>query len=224
MLGKEGCARSDLLDFRVFLCTGSVDSSSLSFVWSGTQCPVTEQTVVQWTSGGPSRTRLQCESFPNKFLFRWTRQAWRLCLWLSRTPFLGWLSNPFFPCSKRELVKGEGNEQGGYRSNPISGKAVQNSKILGLHLKQLETSLHVAVVQQALGKIVKWYNVVIFVAYWFFFSSLKHHCRKCGQAVCGKCSTKRSSYPIMGFEFQVRVCDSCFESIKDEEWVLRSNK
>ncbi|EMP37278.1 WD repeat and FYVE domain-containing protein 1 [Chelonia mydas] len=45
----------------------------------------------------------------------------------------------------------------------------------------------------------------------------EHHCRKCGQAVCGKCSTKRSSYPIMGFEFQVRVCDSCFESIKDED-------
>ncbi|XP_052658705.1 AP-1 complex subunit sigma-3 isoform X6 [Harpia harpyja] len=45
----------------------------------------------------------------------------------------------------------------------------------------------------------------------------QHHCRKCGQAVCGKCSTKRSSYPIMGFEFQVRVCDACFESIKDED-------
>lgn len=169
MLGKEGCARSDLLDFREFLCTGSVDSSSLSFVWSGTQCPVTEQTVVQWTSGGLSPTRLQRESFPNRFLVRWTRQAWRLCLWLSRTPFLGWLSSPFFPCSKKELVKGEGNEQGGYRSKPISGKAVQNSRILGLHLKQLETSLHVAVVQRTLGKIVKWYDVVIFVAYWYFF-------------------------------------------------------
>lgn len=45
----------------------------------------------------------------------------------------------------------------------------------------------------------------------------KHHCRKCGQAVCGKCSSKRSSYPVMGFEFQVRVCDSCYDSIKDEE-------
>ncbi|KAH0624013.1 hypothetical protein JD844_007294 [Phrynosoma platyrhinos] len=45
----------------------------------------------------------------------------------------------------------------------------------------------------------------------------QHHCRKCGQAVCGKCSTKRSSYPVMGFEFQVRVCDSCFDSIKDED-------
>ncbi|CAJ0958776.1 unnamed protein product [Ranitomeya imitator] len=45
----------------------------------------------------------------------------------------------------------------------------------------------------------------------------QHHCRKCGQAVCGKCSSKRSSYPIMGFEFQVRVCDFCYESIKDED-------
>ncbi|XP_072263957.1 WD repeat and FYVE domain-containing protein 1 [Pyxicephalus adspersus] len=45
----------------------------------------------------------------------------------------------------------------------------------------------------------------------------QHHCRKCGQAVCGKCSSKRSSYPIMGFEFQVRVCDSCYEAIKDED-------
>ncbi|GAB5576041.1 WD repeat and FYVE domain-containing protein 1 isoform X2 [Prionailurus iriomotensis] len=44
-----------------------------------------------------------------------------------------------------------------------------------------------------------------------------HHCRKCGQAVCGKCSSKRSSYPVMGFEFQVRVCDSCYDSIKDED-------
>ncbi|KAL6052586.1 hypothetical protein STEG23_025336, partial [Scotinomys teguina] len=41
--------------------------------------------------------------------------------------------------------------------------------------------------------------------------------QKCGQAVCGKCSSKRSSYPVMGFEFQVRVCDSCYDSIKDED-------
>ncbi|KAM8954514.1 WD repeat and FYVE domain-containing protein 1 [Pelodytes ibericus] len=45
----------------------------------------------------------------------------------------------------------------------------------------------------------------------------QHHCRKCGQAICGKCSSKRSAYPIMGFEFQVRVCDSCYETIKDED-------
>lgn len=47
----------------------------------------------------------------------------------------------------------------------------------------------------------------------------QHHCRKCGQAVCGKCSSKRSTIPLMGFEFEVRVCDSCYESITDEEWV-----
>ncbi|KAM4608511.1 WD repeat and FYVE domain-containing protein 2 isoform 2-T2 [Polymixia lowei] len=45
----------------------------------------------------------------------------------------------------------------------------------------------------------------------------QHHCRKCGQAVCGKCSSKRSTIPLMGFEFQVRVCDSCHESITDED-------
>ncbi|KAJ7418102.1 WD repeat and FYVE domain-containing protein 1 [Willisornis vidua] len=45
----------------------------------------------------------------------------------------------------------------------------------------------------------------------------QHHCRKCGKAVCGKCSSKRSSIPLMGFEFEVRVCNSCHESITDEE-------
>uniref|UniRef100_A0A672PZ49 WD repeat and FYVE domain-containing protein 2-like n=1 Tax=Sinocyclocheilus grahami TaxID=75366 RepID=A0A672PZ49_SINGR len=45
----------------------------------------------------------------------------------------------------------------------------------------------------------------------------QHHCRKCGQAVCGKCSSKRSTIPLMGFEFEVRVCDSCHDSITDEE-------
>ncbi|XP_061089846.1 WD repeat and FYVE domain-containing protein 2 isoform X2 [Conger conger] len=45
----------------------------------------------------------------------------------------------------------------------------------------------------------------------------QHHCRKCGQAVCGKCSSKRSTIPLMGFEFEVRVCDSCHDSITDED-------
>uniref|UniRef100_A0AAX7UFC0 FYVE-type domain-containing protein n=1 Tax=Astatotilapia calliptera TaxID=8154 RepID=A0AAX7UFC0_ASTCA len=45
----------------------------------------------------------------------------------------------------------------------------------------------------------------------------QHHCRKCGKAVCGKCSSKRSTFPIMGFEFPVRVCDACFETIKEED-------
>uniref|UniRef100_A0AAY4ECA4 FYVE-type domain-containing protein n=1 Tax=Denticeps clupeoides TaxID=299321 RepID=A0AAY4ECA4_9TELE len=45
----------------------------------------------------------------------------------------------------------------------------------------------------------------------------QHHCRKCGQAVCGKCSSKRSTYPVMGFEFQVRMCDACCDTIKEED-------
>ncbi|XP_037124371.1 WD repeat and FYVE domain-containing protein 1 [Syngnathus acus] len=45
----------------------------------------------------------------------------------------------------------------------------------------------------------------------------QHHCRKCGKAVCGRCSSKRSTFPIMGFEFPVRVCDTCFDSIKEED-------
>ncbi len=48
----------------------------------------------------------------------------------------------------------------------------------------------------------------------------QHHCRKCGKAICGKCSSKLSTYPIMGFEFQVRMCDDCYDTIKEEEWVL----
>lgn len=45
----------------------------------------------------------------------------------------------------------------------------------------------------------------------------QHHCRKCGEAVCSSCSSKRSTIPLMGFEFEVRVCDSCYESITDED-------
>ncbi|XP_041069089.1 WD repeat and FYVE domain-containing protein 1 [Carcharodon carcharias] len=45
----------------------------------------------------------------------------------------------------------------------------------------------------------------------------QHHCRKCGKAICGKCSTKRTTYPVMGFEFQVRVCNDCFDAVKDED-------
>uniref|UniRef100_A0A8C2IZA4 WD repeat and FYVE domain containing 1 n=1 Tax=Cyprinus carpio TaxID=7962 RepID=A0A8C2IZA4_CYPCA len=45
----------------------------------------------------------------------------------------------------------------------------------------------------------------------------QHHCRKCGKAICGKCSSKRSTYPIMGFEFQVRMCDDCCDTIKEED-------
>jgi hypothetical protein len=42
------------------------------------------------------------------------------------------------------------------------------------------------------------------------FKSGKHHCRRCGQLVCGKCSTKRKVVPGKG-EAMVRVCDPCFD-------------
>ena len=45
----------------------------------------------------------------------------------------------------------------------------------------------------------------------------QHHCRKCGKAVCDKCSTKKSTIPAMGYEYDVRVCDDCFEKITDDE-------
>ncbi|XP_050389786.1 WD repeat and FYVE domain-containing protein 2 [Patella vulgata] len=45
----------------------------------------------------------------------------------------------------------------------------------------------------------------------------QHHCRKCGKAVCAKCSSKQSTLPAMGYEYDVRVCDDCFVTIKDED-------
>lgn len=45
----------------------------------------------------------------------------------------------------------------------------------------------------------------------------QHHCRRCGKAVCGKCSSRRSTIPLMGFEFPVRVCDSCHDNITEQE-------
>lgn len=43
----------------------------------------------------------------------------------------------------------------------------------------------------------------------------QHHCRRCGKAVCGDCSQRRTTIPSMGFEFQVRVCDDCFPLFSD---------
>ncbi|KXJ05640.1 WD repeat and FYVE domain-containing protein 2, partial [Exaiptasia diaphana] len=45
----------------------------------------------------------------------------------------------------------------------------------------------------------------------------QHHCRKCGRAVCNTCSEKQSSLPIMGFEYPVRCCNECYETITDED-------
>lgn len=45
----------------------------------------------------------------------------------------------------------------------------------------------------------------------------QHHCRYCGKAVCDKCSTNRINIPIMGFEFDVRVCTGCFGELQKQE-------
>ena len=37
----------------------------------------------------------------------------------------------------------------------------------------------------------------------------RHHCRGCGNLVCGRCSTR--TVAIAGFSAPVRVCDSCFD-------------
>lgn len=45
----------------------------------------------------------------------------------------------------------------------------------------------------------------------------KHHCRACGQGVCGPCSTYTRPVPSRGWDHPVRVCDSC-HARKDSLW------
>lgn len=45
----------------------------------------------------------------------------------------------------------------------------------------------------------------------------KHHCRNCGEVMCSKCSSKVSTIPRFGIEREVRVCDSCFEKLRDKK-------
>ncbi|XP_017853348.1 zinc finger FYVE domain-containing protein 1 isoform X2 [Drosophila busckii] len=37
----------------------------------------------------------------------------------------------------------------------------------------------------------------------------RHHCRRCGQAVCSNCSKRRMPVPERGWLTDVRICDSC---------------
>ncbi|XP_007234581.2 zinc finger FYVE domain-containing protein 1 [Astyanax mexicanus] len=41
----------------------------------------------------------------------------------------------------------------------------------------------------------------------------KHHCRACGQGVCGGCSTQNRPVPARGWDHPVRVCDGCAASL-----------
>ena len=49
--------------------------------------------------------------------------------------------------------------------------------------------------------------------YKFRFMDSKHHCRACGQGVCGKCSSRKCAVPARGWQYPVRVCDTCFEEM-----------
>lgn len=45
----------------------------------------------------------------------------------------------------------------------------------------------------------------------------QHHCRRCGLAICDDCSKNRSQIPVLGHEFQVRICSQCINKISDDE-------
>lgn len=45
----------------------------------------------------------------------------------------------------------------------------------------------------------------------------QHHCRRCGAAICDDCSKNRSQIPVLGHEFQVRICNQCITKINDDE-------
>lgn len=51
----------------------------------------------------------------------------------------------------------------------------------------------------------------------------KHHCRACGQGVCGRCSTHNRPVPSRGWDHPVRVCDSC-HARTDSLWALFYNQ
>ncbi|UYV84806.1 PLEKHF2 [Cordylochernes scorpioides] len=46
----------------------------------------------------------------------------------------------------------------------------------------------------------------------FTLLNRKHHCRKCGDVVCGGCSNKKFLIPSMSSK-PLRVCDSCYDSL-----------
>ena len=46
----------------------------------------------------------------------------------------------------------------------------------------------------------------------------QHHCRKCGKALCDKCSNNRTILPKLGFELvQIRTCLECFQSVSEND-------
>ena len=44
----------------------------------------------------------------------------------------------------------------------------------------------------------------------------KHHCRNCGGTFCNECSSKTIALPLFGIGESVRVCDRCYEIVRNK--------
>ena len=49
----------------------------------------------------------------------------------------------------------------------------------------------------------------------FGVSLRRHHCRLCGRVFCWSCSDNRASLPDLGYSTPVRVCEKCFNTVRD---------
>lgn len=47
----------------------------------------------------------------------------------------------------------------------------------------------------------------------------QHHCRKCGRAVCDKCTQTRKALPLLGYEIPQRICTECVNTLQPDETV-----
>jgi len=57
----------------------------------------------------------------------------------------------------------------------------------------------------------------------FDFIKRRHHCRRCGQIYCGKCSSHKVQFHRMGFVDPVRLCKPCSDITKKEEEFFRND-